>query len=94
MKPATANLTVSRSVQFFFVSLFLLLLFFIFFLLFLRIKLSYFLTEVLIPCRPAAIGVSAGKGIMATHEGLVYMWELSSGTKLCTLQCFKGMLIV
>lgn len=39
--------------------------------------------------RAAAIGVSAGKGIMATHEGLVYMWELSSGTKLCMLQCFK-----
>ncbi|CBI27851.3 unnamed protein product, partial [Vitis vinifera] len=42
--------------------------------------------------RAAAIGASAGHGIIGTHDGLVYMWELSTGTKLGSLHYFKGML--
>ncbi|XP_060958697.1 uncharacterized protein LOC115700532 isoform X3 [Cannabis sativa] len=38
----------------------------------------------------AAIGASAGHGIIGTHDGLVYMWEMSTGTKLGTLHHFKG----
>ncbi|KAL5759341.1 hypothetical protein ACOSQ2_018179 [Xanthoceras sorbifolium] len=40
--------------------------------------------------RAAAINASAGHGIIGTHDGLVYMWELSTGTKLGTLHDFKG----
>ncbi|RVX02616.1 hypothetical protein CK203_016550 [Vitis vinifera] len=40
--------------------------------------------------RAAAIGASAGHGIIGTHDGLVYMWELSTGTKLGSLHYFKG----
>ncbi|KAL6325572.1 hypothetical protein AAG906_023417 [Vitis piasezkii] len=37
----------------------------------------------------AAIGASASHGIIGTHDGLVYMWELSTGTKLGSLHYFK-----
>ncbi|KAL7163734.1 hypothetical protein ACSBR2_039788 [Camellia fascicularis] len=37
----------------------------------------------------AAIGASSYVGIIGTCDGLVYMWELSSGTKLRDLHCFK-----
>ncbi|KAK4842534.1 hypothetical protein QYF36_023324 [Acer negundo] len=40
--------------------------------------------------RAAAVNASAGHGIIGTHDGLVYMWELSTGTKLGTLHDFKG----
>ncbi|XP_059655666.1 uncharacterized protein LOC132302749 [Cornus florida] len=39
--------------------------------------------------RAAAIGASAGHGIIGTCDGLVYMWELSTGTKLGNLHYFK-----
>ncbi|RVW57988.1 Replication protein A 70 kDa DNA-binding subunit B [Vitis vinifera] len=39
--------------------------------------------------RAAAIGASASHGIIGTHDGLVYMWELSTGTKLGSLHYFK-----
>ncbi|XP_050373318.1 uncharacterized protein LOC126790971 isoform X3 [Argentina anserina] len=38
----------------------------------------------------SVIGTSAGQGICGTCDGLVYMWELSSGTKLGTMHHFKG----
>ncbi|GFZ10936.1 hypothetical protein Acr_22g0003340 [Actinidia rufa] len=38
----------------------------------------------------AAVGASAGHGIMGTGEGLVHIWDLATGTKLQDLQCFKG----
>ncbi|XP_062111488.1 uncharacterized protein LOC133822987 isoform X2 [Humulus lupulus] len=38
----------------------------------------------------AAIGASAGHGIIGTSDGLVYIWELSTGTKLGTLHHFRG----
>lgn len=38
----------------------------------------------------ATVGASAGKGIMGTHDGLVYSWELSTGTKLGILHHFRG----
>ncbi|GMY25815.1 hypothetical protein FCV25MIE_21057 [Fagus crenata] len=40
--------------------------------------------------RAAAIGASAGHGIIGTCDGLVYMWELSTGAKLGMLHHFKG----
>ncbi|KAJ0094151.1 hypothetical protein Patl1_16657 [Pistacia atlantica] len=40
--------------------------------------------------RAAAIGAFSGHGIIGTDDGLVYAWELSSGTKLGTLHHFKG----
>lgn len=40
--------------------------------------------------RAAAIGASGGHGIIGTGDGLVYMWELSTGSKFKDLQCFKG----
>ncbi|KAL0546320.1 hypothetical protein IC582_016227 [Cucumis melo] len=40
--------------------------------------------------RASAIGVSAGQGIIWTQDGLVYVWELSTGNKLATLLCFNG----
>ncbi|XP_061995172.1 uncharacterized protein LOC133713061 isoform X3 [Rosa rugosa] len=40
--------------------------------------------------RASVIGASAGQGICGTCDGLVYMWELSSGTKLGTMHHFKG----
>ncbi|KAJ0037653.1 hypothetical protein Pint_23475 [Pistacia integerrima] len=40
--------------------------------------------------RAAAIGALSGHGIIGTDDGLVYAWELSSGTKLGTLHHFKG----
>ncbi|XP_040373477.1 uncharacterized protein LOC112196523 isoform X6 [Rosa chinensis] len=40
--------------------------------------------------RASVIGASAGLGICGTCDGLVYMWELSSGTKLGTMHHFKG----
>lgn len=39
--------------------------------------------------RAAAIDASASHGIIGTHDGLVYMWELSTGTKLGSLHYFK-----
>ncbi|XP_062162867.1 uncharacterized protein LOC133869800 isoform X2 [Alnus glutinosa] len=40
--------------------------------------------------RAAAVGASAGHGIIGTSDGLVYMWELSTGTKLAMLHHFRG----
>nr|DAD35093.1 TPA_asm: hypothetical protein HUJ06_005733 [Nelumbo nucifera] len=40
--------------------------------------------------RASTANVSVGHGIIGTHEGLVYMWELSTGTKLADLHHFKG----
>ncbi|XAR55937.1 hypothetical protein NMG60_11036184 [Bertholletia excelsa] len=40
--------------------------------------------------RTAAIGTSAGHGIIGTLDGLVYVWELSTGTKLYNLHHFQG----
>ncbi|KAL6192894.1 hypothetical protein ACLB2K_033980 [Fragaria x ananassa] len=40
--------------------------------------------------RASVIGASAGQGICGTCDGLVYTWELSSGTKLGTMHHFKG----
>ncbi|KAG6601293.1 hypothetical protein SDJN03_06526, partial [Cucurbita argyrosperma subsp. sororia] len=37
-----------------------------------------------------ATGASAGRGIIRTWDGLVYMWALSAGNKLGTLLCFTG----
>lgn len=44
-------------------------------------------------CRAAAVGASAGHGIIGTSDGLVYMWELSTGTKLAMLHHFRGMFL-
>ncbi|XP_050203355.1 uncharacterized protein LOC126653495 isoform X2 [Mercurialis annua] len=40
--------------------------------------------------RAAAIGASAGHGIIGTLDGLVYMWEILTGKVLGTLHKFKG----
>ncbi|CAK9142437.1 unnamed protein product [Ilex paraguariensis] len=40
--------------------------------------------------RATAIGASAGDGIIGTCDGLVYMWELSTGTMLGNLHDFRG----
>ncbi|KAK9276843.1 hypothetical protein L1049_006380 [Liquidambar formosana] len=40
--------------------------------------------------RAAAIAASAGHGIIATCDGLVYLWELSTGMRIGNLHCFKG----
>ncbi|XP_065860602.1 uncharacterized protein [Euphorbia lathyris] len=40
--------------------------------------------------RAAAIGTSSGEGIIGTHDGLVYMWDLLTGKKLGTLHKFEG----
>ncbi|GMH15255.1 hypothetical protein Nepgr_017096 [Nepenthes gracilis] len=40
--------------------------------------------------RTVAIGNLAGHGIIGTHEGLVYMWELSTGTVVGALHNFEG----
>ncbi|CAK7326230.1 unnamed protein product [Dovyalis caffra] len=40
--------------------------------------------------RAAAIGLSSGNGIIGTFDGHVYMWELTTGTKLGTLHHFEG----
>ncbi|GAB2303399.1 hypothetical protein Dimus_037390 [Dionaea muscipula] len=40
--------------------------------------------------RITAIGISSGLGIAGTCEGLVYMWELSTGTIVGTLHKFEG----
>ncbi|GAB4829033.1 hypothetical protein Ancab_018692 [Ancistrocladus abbreviatus] len=40
--------------------------------------------------RTTAIGTSAGHGIIGTHEGLTYMWELSTGTIAGPLHNFEG----
>ncbi|KAL6983309.1 hypothetical protein U1Q18_016698 [Sarracenia purpurea var. burkii] len=39
--------------------------------------------------RAAAVGASAGHGIIGTGDGFVYLWELSTGAKLRHLRCFK-----
>ncbi|XP_047170915.1 uncharacterized protein LOC124839211 isoform X2 [Vigna umbellata] len=39
--------------------------------------------------RICGIGVSCGYGIVGTNEGVVYMWELSKGSKLDTLHHFQ-----
>ncbi|ESW28388.1 hypothetical protein PHAVU_003G282800 [Phaseolus vulgaris] len=39
--------------------------------------------------RTCGIGVSSGYGIIGTTEGVVYMWELSKGSKLYTLHQFQ-----
>ncbi|XP_008446596.2 uncharacterized protein LOC103489281 isoform X1 [Cucumis melo] len=44
--------------------------------------------------RASAIGASAGRGIIGTQDGLVYVWELSTGNKLATLLRFKGANVV
>ncbi|XP_020224826.1 uncharacterized protein LOC109806737 isoform X1 [Cajanus cajan] len=38
--------------------------------------------------RTSGIGVSCGYGIIGTSDGMVYMWELSKGSKLGTLHHF------
>ncbi|XP_048134764.1 uncharacterized protein LOC115752852 isoform X2 [Rhodamnia argentea] len=40
--------------------------------------------------RVASVGVLTGQGIIATNEGHVYMWELSTGKRLGTLHHFPG----
>ncbi|XP_041015205.1 uncharacterized protein LOC121257969 isoform X2 [Juglans microcarpa x Juglans regia] len=40
--------------------------------------------------RASAVGASAGHGIIGTCDGLAYMWELATGTKLGMLHHFKG----
>ncbi|KAA8532878.1 hypothetical protein F0562_033005 [Nyssa sinensis] len=40
--------------------------------------------------RAAGIGASGGRGIIGTCDGLVYMWELSTGAKLGDLHYFNG----
>ncbi|KAJ7943316.1 DNA binding protein [Quillaja saponaria] len=40
--------------------------------------------------RAATIGASAGHGIIGTRDGVVYIWELSTGAQLGTLHHFKG----
>ncbi|OMO72056.1 hypothetical protein COLO4_27850 [Corchorus olitorius] len=40
--------------------------------------------------RAAAIGASFDRGIMGRDDGLVYMWELATGTRLGVLHNFKG----
>ncbi|PQP91673.1 uncharacterized protein Pyn_09746 [Prunus yedoensis var. nudiflora] len=40
--------------------------------------------------RAAVIGASAGQGICGTSDGLVYMWELSTGNKFGAMHHFKG----
>ncbi|ERN17864.1 uncharacterized protein LOC18446213 isoform X2 [Amborella trichopoda] len=40
--------------------------------------------------RAKAAAILAGYGIIGTHEGLVYMWELSSGRKVANLHSFDG----
>ncbi|EEF50725.1 conserved hypothetical protein [Ricinus communis] len=55
----------------------------------LLMKNSLILGSALDP-RAAAIGTSAGHGIIGTLDGLVYMWELLTGKKLGTLHKFKG----
>ncbi|XP_022776714.1 uncharacterized protein LOC111318239 isoform X2 [Durio zibethinus] len=40
--------------------------------------------------RAAAIGASFDHGIMGRDDGLVYMWELSTGTRLGILHHFEG----
>ncbi|KAI5419480.1 hypothetical protein KIW84_043596 [Lathyrus oleraceus] len=39
--------------------------------------------------RTTAVGVSGGYGITSTSDGVVYMWDLSRGTKLDTLHHFQ-----
>ncbi|TKY75463.1 nucleus protein [Spatholobus suberectus] len=39
--------------------------------------------------RTSGIGVSCGYGIISTSDGVVYMWELSKGSKLGTLHHFQ-----
>ncbi|KAK3027272.1 hypothetical protein RJ639_041218, partial [Escallonia herrerae] len=43
--------------------------------------------------RAAMLGASAGHGIMGTCDGLVYMWELTTGNKIGNLHRFEGMLL-
>ncbi|XP_038997347.1 uncharacterized protein LOC120122221 [Hibiscus syriacus] len=40
--------------------------------------------------RAAAVGASLDHGIVGRDDGLVYMWELSTGTRLNVLHHFKG----
>ncbi|KAK6242610.1 hypothetical protein SCA6_007999 [Theobroma cacao] len=40
--------------------------------------------------RAAAVGASFDHGIIGRDDGLVYMWELSTGTRLGVLHHFKG----
>lgn len=42
------------------------------------------------PCRATAIGTSSGHGIIGRSDGLIYMWELSTGIKVGNLHHFKG----
>ncbi|XP_038892378.1 uncharacterized protein LOC120081503 [Benincasa hispida] len=44
--------------------------------------------------RASAIGASAGRGIIGRQDGLVYVWELSTGNKLGTLLRFEGANVV
>ncbi|XP_058747665.1 uncharacterized protein LOC131620558 isoform X2 [Vicia villosa] len=39
--------------------------------------------------RTTAVGVSGGYGIFSTSDGMVYMWDLSRGSKLDTLHHFQ-----
>lgn len=41
-------------------------------------------------CRATAIGTSSGHGIIGRSDGLVYVWELSTGIKVGSLHHFKG----
>lgn len=47
-----------------------------------------------LPLRATAIGFSASHGIIGRSDGLVYMWELTTGKRLQTLHHFKGTLFV
>ncbi|XP_050129574.1 uncharacterized protein LOC126606259 isoform X1 [Malus sylvestris] len=40
--------------------------------------------------RAAVVGASAGQGICGTSDGLVYTWELSTGTKIGDMHQFNG----
>jgi len=40
--------------------------------------------------RADVAGTISGHGVAGTLDGLVYMWDLSTGTKLGSLHDFKG----
>lgn len=48
------------------------------------------ISETVLDSRAAAVGTSAGHGIIGTCDGYVYMWELSTGIILGNLHYFKG----
>ncbi|XP_010551369.1 PREDICTED: uncharacterized protein LOC104822000 isoform X2 [Tarenaya hassleriana] len=40
--------------------------------------------------RASAAGAMSGHGILGTHDGLIYLWDLSTGSKLGSLHNFEG----